>query len=232
MSEIKGITFSNQAVIPRDDGQIREYIFSDGILSGCELSYSVFTFSVAPGYLIVAGRLMRVPSTIYTAVDQASSGYARILLTIDLTETATTDEFEQVRLDVEYSATENGFPSLVQGNVNAGDTMYQAVVAVVNLGSAGITGMNFAMGAAKIKNAATAYTVTLSDWQNNSVTVDAPGVTAPPEDNAVIVSPHPDSYLVWMESVVRVQAQGSGTLTFACEDMPAEPVKANILIVG
>ena len=232
MAEIKGITFSNQAVTPKDDGQINAHILTDGILSGCELSYSVFTFSIAPGYLIAAGRLMRVPAAIYKAVDQASSGYARIVLTIDLTKTATIEEFEQSQLEIQYAATQNGFPSLVQGDINGSDTEYQTVIAVVSLGSAGITGMIFSMGAAKVKNAATAYTVILSGWLNNSVTVDAPGVTAPPEDNAVIVSPHPDSYLVWMESVVRVQTQGNGVLTFACEDVPTEPVKANILIVG
>lgn len=141
MAEIKGITFSNQAVTPKDDGQLRAHILSDGIISGCTMAYSAATFSLSPGMLIAAGRCMRIPTTVYKAVDQATSGYARVLLTIDLTATATTSEFEQAQLSVEYSSTMGGFPSLVQGDINGSGTTYQIVLAVMTLGTGGISGI-------------------------------------------------------------------------------------------
>lgn len=229
MAEIKGITFSNQAVTPKDDGQLHACLLSDGIISGCGMSYSAATFSLAAGYLIAAGRLMSVPTTVYKAVDQATSGFARVLLTIDLTGTATKTEFEQAQLSVEYSSTQNGFASLVQGDINGKDTTYQTVLAVLALGSGGITSIVSTMGVAKPRNVAEASTVSLSGWSSNAVTVSVPGVTA---DSIVIVTPHPDSFVVWSESMVRATAQGAGTLTFQCEEPPSIIIKANVLIVG
>lgn len=229
MGDIKGITFSNQAVTPKDDGQLRTHLLTDGRISGCGMAYSAATFSLAAGYLIAAGRLMSVPTTVYKAVDQATSGFARVLLTIDLTGTATKTEFEQAQLSVEYSSTQNGFASLVQGDINGKDTTYQVVLAVLALGSGGITSIVSTMGVAKPRNVATASTVSLSGWSGNTVTVSVPGVTA---DSNVIVTPHPDSFVMWSESMIRATAQGAGTLTFACEETPSGTVKANVLIVG
>jgi len=155
MGDLKGITFSNQAVTPKDDGQLQARLLTDGLISGCGMSYSAATFSLAPGYLIAAGRLLSVPALVYKAVDQATSGYARVLMTIDLTATATKTEFEQAQLSVEYSSTQNGFASLVQGDINGKDSTYQIVLAVMTLGSGGITGIVSTIGVAKPAGAAT-----------------------------------------------------------------------------
>jgi hypothetical protein len=196
------------------------------------MAYSASTFSLAAGYLIAAGRVMNVPALVYKAVDQATSGYARVLLTIDLTATATKTEFEQAQLNVEYSSTQNGFPSLVQGDINGKDSVYQVVLAVMTLGSGGITGLVSTLDVARPVNAASpskAETLVLSRWEGNVTTVDVVGMT---ENTHVIITPHPDSVLVWAECMVRATAQGEGYLTFACEDVPEGEVKANILIVG
>lgn len=74
-----------------------------------------------------------------------------------------------------------------------------------------------------------AKTATISLGADKTTTVTVAGVTA---SNHVIVTPHPDSFLVWTECMVRATAQGEGTLTFACEDVPEGEIKASILIVG
>ena len=74
-----------------------------------------------------------------------------------------------------------------------------------------------------------AVTVALSGWADNQVTVNVSGVNA---DNHIIVTPAPESYVVYAECMVRCTAQGSGTLTFACEDAPETEIKVNVLIVG
>lgn len=66
-------------------------------------------------------------------------------------------------------------------------------------------------------------------WSGNSCTVVVNGMT---EDSLVTVTPHPDSFMPWVESMIRATAQGTGTLTFVCEDVPSETIKANLLIVG
>ena len=74
-----------------------------------------------------------------------------------------------------------------------------------------------------------AITVPLSGWAGNQVTVNVSGVTA---DNHIIVTPAPESYVSYAECMVRCTAQGAGTLTFRCEDVPEDEIKANVLIVG
>ncbi len=75
----------------------------------------------------------------------------------------------------------------------------------------------------------TAVEVTLTGWEENAVVVDVPAVTG---DSHVIVTPHPDSYVQWSECLVRAVKQEAGKLYFACEDLPEEDIKANVLIVG
>ena len=76
-------------------------------------------------------------------------------------------------------------------------------------------------------------TVTLSasgwDAASKTQTVSVAGVTATAN---CIITASPDSYMAYAEAGVRCTAQGSGTLTFACETVPAADVAANVLILG
>jgi len=85
-----------------------------------------------------------------------------------------------------------------------------------------------ALGGAVPSMARTA-TLAAASWSSKKQTVSVSGVTA---SNHVIVTPHPDSHVLWCECIVRASAQGNGTLTFACEDVPGSTIKANVLIVG
>lgn len=64
-------------------------------------------------------------------------------------------------------------------------------------------------------------------WSNNVQTVSVAGVTA---DNDVFVSAAPASYTEYAECMIRCTAQGSGTLTFACEEVPVNDIGVNIII--
>lgn len=76
-------------------------------------------------------------------------------------------------------------------------------------------------------------TVTLSagGWSNGEQTVNAAGVSAKEEGNAVIPSPAPASFLAYQEANVRISQQGSGTLTFTCDETPTTALTVNILIL-
>lgn len=141
MADFSGVTFAKQNVTPADDGLIRRALLSDGILTGCTFSYSGYTLSMGAGALIVCGRQIRHPSAQNWAVVGAKSGYARLVLDIDLTKSSTKELFEQVSTILEYATDEAGFTELIQENINVSGARYQIALCVVSLGEAGITGI-------------------------------------------------------------------------------------------
>ena len=141
MSNFTGVTFSQQKVLPSDDAIIRRSILSDGVLYGCEFSYSGYTLTMGSGQMLLCGRQIRHPSAQNWAVNDATSGFARLVLTVDLTRTASKDVFDQVVDSIEYATDKDGFSDLVQTDVNVSGTRYQVAACIVSLGSGGITGI-------------------------------------------------------------------------------------------
>lgn len=78
------------------------------------------------------------------------------------------------------------------------------------------------------KQTATA-TLAAAGWSGNTQTVSVGGVTA---SNTVIVAPDPAIFSTYTESGIRCTAQASGTLTFVCEDVPAETLTVNVVILA
>ena len=72
-------------------------------------------------------------------------------------------------------------------------------------------------------------TIAVSDWSSKACTKSVTGVTA---SNNIVVAPSPTSFLAYGEAQIRATAQGSGTVTFACETVPTEAVMVNVLILG
>lgn len=69
-------------------------------------------------------------------------------------------------------------------------------------------------------NTSTTVTLTTAGWDTSTKqqTVNITGMSA---DKVCIVSPAPASFVAYGEAQVRATAQGSGTLTFTCEDIPS-----------
>ena len=141
MSNFTGVTFAQQKVLPSDDAIIRRSILSDGVLYGCELSYSGSTLTMGAGQLLICGRQIRHPSAQNWAVTDATSGFARLVLTVDLTRTASKEVFDQVVESIQYATSQDGFPYLNQSNINTFGSVYQIAVCTVSLGTGGITGI-------------------------------------------------------------------------------------------
>lgn len=155
MSEnFPGGTFAYQKITPSEDAAVRRAAINDGVLAGCALSYSGVTLTMSSGSLFACGRVVRHPLEQHWPVVGATSGFARLVLTVDLSRTATQDEFDQVIDTIEYADTVDGFNPLVQEDINAGGTRYQMAAAVVSLGAGGITGI---VQAAAILNGLQSY---------------------------------------------------------------------------
>ena len=157
-----GVTFPNQKVTPANDAVIRRAIFDDGILTGCDLSYSGSTLTMTAGQFMICGRQIIHPSSQNWAVTEATSGYARLVLTIDVTRTSTKDTFDQVVDEIQYATDANGFADLTTADINATGTRYQVVVCVVSLGPGGITGIASKLDMTEGGGAGGVLTVTVS----------------------------------------------------------------------
>ena len=157
-----GVTFPNQKVTPANDAVIRRAIFDDGILTGCDLSYSGSTLTMTAGQFMICGRQIIHPSSQNWAVTEATSGYARLVLTIDVTRTSAKDTFDQVVDEIQYATDANGFADLTTADINATGTRYQVAVCVVSLGPGGITGIASKLDMTEGGGAGGVLTVTVS----------------------------------------------------------------------
>ena len=134
-----GGNFEKQPVAAADTGIVWQKTLSDGILLGFGLSFSGSTLTVAPGYMLACGRLIGNNANLAVAVS-GTSGYARVVLKIDLTGTATAETFSQVSVRVDYAASVEGFSALVQQEINDWThTTYEAALCVLALGANGIS---------------------------------------------------------------------------------------------
>lgn len=146
---LTGITFANQKITPSDDGRLYGAMLADGILTGCGITFAAATLSVAAGSLLIGTRELRTSGETLS-VTGATSGYARVIIDIDLTRAATKTSFEQAQFQIQYAASLDTFASLEQQDINTAGTHYQAVFCVLSLGTAGITGVVSSLASARV----------------------------------------------------------------------------------
>ena len=157
MSNFAGVTFAEQIVTPSDDGIVRNAILTDGVLTGCAFTYSGATLTMAAGHLIAAGRQIRHTAASSWALVDAVSGYSRVVLTIDLSQASTAEDFRQVSTEIQYATALDGFSSLAAGDINGAGTRYQIVLCVAALGAGGISGIVSTLPVAAPKAASFVY---------------------------------------------------------------------------
>lgn len=72
-------------------------------------------------------------------------------------------------------------------------------------------------------------TLSTSGWSANAQTASVADVTA---DSIVVVAPAPVSRKAYIEADVYCSAQGNGTLTFNCENVPSAALTVNVQIIN
>lgn len=142
---LTGVTFANQKVTPSDDGRLYSSMLSDGILTGCDIIFTAATLSIAAGSLLIGGRELRTSGETLS-ITGATSGFARVLIDIDLTQAATKDSFEQAQWLIQYAASTDAFAALETQDINSAGTHFQAVFCVMSLGSVGIASIVHKLG--------------------------------------------------------------------------------------
>lgn len=146
---LTGITFANRKITPSDDGRLYGAMLADGILTGCGITFAAATLSVAAGSLLIGTRELRTSGETLS-VTGATSGYARVIIDIDLTRAATKTSFEQAQFQIQYAASLDAFAALEQQDINTAGTHYQAMFCVLSLGTAGITGVVSSLASARV----------------------------------------------------------------------------------
>lgn len=134
---IQGITFDNQLVSARNDGALYSGILEDGIINGCVLNFTGNTLTIGAGYVIIAGRLLRLASS-ETVTTQASGAVARVTFELDMNREATEESFTQARIFVQYAANVSQLPDLVQDDINGSGTIYQMELCILELNQGNI----------------------------------------------------------------------------------------------
>lgn len=139
MTGIQGINFDNQTVTAKDHGQIYHCLISDGKVSGCTITKTATSLTIAKGYMMVGGRLIKLASAqTLTVTTPASIGFVRIVVSINLQNTATQSTFNQVTLRTEFNTSVAGFPALTKQDINGTGTLYEYEYCIYNASTSGI----------------------------------------------------------------------------------------------
>lgn len=138
MGDFSGGFFTGRPLSAKDLGAFARAAVPDGVLSGCEMSYSGNVLTVASGVMIACGRVFILPSAKRLTLSGATNGYARVLVEIDLSGTSTETEFDQVNFTVNYASSLTNFADLVQEDINVGGTVYQMEACVATLSGGSI----------------------------------------------------------------------------------------------
>jgi len=140
MATFNGVTFEERTVRSLDDARIRNALFTDGILTGCALTYSGANLTVAKGTLMVKGREIAVDNNETIASSPTySNGYGRLKYVINLAAAASSSTFTQGATVWQYAST-NSFAALTQDDINDGtSTTYEIEICRVKYTSGSIT---------------------------------------------------------------------------------------------
>lgn len=115
---LNGLIFEKRNNTAQNWGNIHSRIFEDGILTGCNISFTSNSITIGDGYLSARGRITQINGATTTEITPTlTDGYVRLKYEIDLTQEASASEFTQGAITYDFSATQT-FPALVQEDIN------------------------------------------------------------------------------------------------------------------
>lgn len=219
---LTGTTFAGKRVTPSDDGAAWASCVHDGLMGG-DITVNGTSLRLSVGKIIACGRIARVTAQTDIATDYSQGAYGRLVLTIDLSKSAS----QQVALDMEYAASEAGFASLVQNDINNGSTKYQLVLCLAAL-TASATTILWKIGPAHGKGYGLTVTLPASWNASNEQTVKVNGVTA---NTNVICTYTYSGKEAFQAADIDAVAQGDGWVRFHAATPPESTVTVALLLL-
>ena len=108
-----------------------------GVATGCNLSKTNNSVTIADGYFVIRGRFLQVISGV-TINNISTDGYYKLICEVDLSKTNTVDALNQAEIKTVYNA--SSYPSLTQQDITEGNgTVYQYEFARFKVESGSIT---------------------------------------------------------------------------------------------
>ena len=123
---IRGITFADQLTTSDDFAHLQHKWFNgvSGVTKGCTVSADDDNVYVAPGYFLIAGRLVRVVGTETIASEVVEvNKYCSVVFEIDLSKTNSSTVFTQGYFKILSAMDE--YPSLTKEDLDDGGMVYQ-----------------------------------------------------------------------------------------------------------
>ena len=227
---LNGVNFEAQEFTPSSDCAIWRRCVHDGILQGMAITVAGSGIKVAAGWIMAGGKELQLPAAITVPATEQLSGFARLVVNVDLSRTATETIFQQGWIEIEYANSRDAFAPLTKGDLAGSGTVYQMVLCVVSLGSAGITGIVYTCGYAHAHALGVQLTLPASGWSNLQQTVRCDGVTADPDETHITCTYAVASKADFLSADIDLIAQGDGTLTFSCAAAPSVDIPVSLLL--
>ena len=93
-----------------------------GVATGCSLSNTNNSVTIADGYFVIRGRFLQIISGV-TISNISTNGFYSLVCEIDLSKENTTTQLNQAEIKVLYNA--NAYPTLTQQDLTNGGTLFQ-----------------------------------------------------------------------------------------------------------
>lgn len=123
---IRGITFADQLTTSDDFSHLQNKWFNgvSGVTKGCAVTADTDNVYVAPGYFLIAGRLVRIvgTETIASEVVEVNKYYS-LVFEIDLSKTNSATQFNQGYF--KFLSSVSAYPTLIKEDLDNGGTVYQ-----------------------------------------------------------------------------------------------------------
>ena len=94
----------------------------NGIATGCTLSNTTTSVTIADGFFVVRGRFLEIIGG-ETVSDLSTDGFYSLICEIDLSKTNTIDELSQA--EIKAISSTSAYPELIQQDITNGGTLYQ-----------------------------------------------------------------------------------------------------------
>ena len=154
---INGLIFEERNNTAKNWGQILHGIYTtDGILTGCGLSFDPKAVVMQPGYFILCGRVLQNDDVLRLPVEpKMQNCLLRVRCRIDLHVATSSTEFSQAVWGFDYSGTDS-FTGLEQEDLNDIGRIYEVELGVFKIEGGEITAVIRTMGHARLADHALA----------------------------------------------------------------------------
>ena len=136
---LNALIFDNRNNDSQNWRRIFQNLYGDGILRGCEITFTSNSVAIADGLLMIAGGAIDVNgSTTISIVPTITSGYVRLKIQIDLSNGSEASGSGPVSFLTEFSATSTFLP-LTQEDINGAGEVYEQEIAVFQISGGNVT---------------------------------------------------------------------------------------------